>query len=159
MTVKIRSMTKNDKQAIMKILQATPEFNPSEVTVAEEVIDSYLDDPERSGYHIAIAKVNSITSGYICYGPTPLTDGTWDLYWAAVRPDKQGQGIGSALIEYTEGEISKAHGRMVIIETSSKSEYKKTRSFYMHHNYEITGRIPDFYAAGDDKIVLKKVLQ
>ncbi len=159
MTIKIRPMKKNDKPAIMKILRATPEFNPSEVKIAEEVIDGYLNDPKRSGYYIVIAEVNSLTAGYICYGPTPLTDGTWDLYWLAVQPDQQGLGIGSALIEFAEGKINKAQGRMAIIETSSKPEYKKTRSFFVHHNYEKIGCIPDFYTVGDDLIIFKKILK
>jgi len=30
--------------------------------------------------------------GYICYGPTPMTDGTYDLYWIASDPRVRGQG-------------------------------------------------------------------
>ena len=64
----------------MQILRNTPEFNASEVKVAEEVIDSYLSDAKGSGYYVLTAEDGSTVTGYICYGPTPLTDGTWDLY-------------------------------------------------------------------------------
>ena len=142
----------------MKILRNTPEFKPSEVVVAEEVIDSYLHDPRRSGYHTLVAEVDSTVAGYICYGPTPLTEGTWDIYWIAVARDKQGQGIGSALIAFAEEQIKKARGRLVIIETSSKPEYEKTQHFHLSHGYEVVCRIPDFYARGDDKLILQKRL-
>ena len=56
MAIKIRHMVKGDKPALMKILRDTPEFKPSEVVVAEEVIDSYLYDPGRSGYHTLVAE-------------------------------------------------------------------------------------------------------
>lgn len=142
----------------MKILQNTPEFKPSEVVVAEEVIDSYLHDPIGSGYYALVAETGSVIAGYICYGPTPLTDGTWDIYWEAVAREKRGQGIGSALMEAAEGEIKQAQGRLAIIETSSTPEYEKTRRFYLGHDYEVIARIPDFYTSGDDKLILQKRL-
>ena len=129
------------------------------MTVAEELIDSYLHDPIRSGYHILVAEADSATAGYVCYGPTPLTEGTWDIYWVVVAQEKQGQGIGTALMKSAEKEMAKAKGRLVIIETSSAPGYEKARRFYINHGYEIVARIADFYAPGDDKLILRKHLR
>ena len=143
----------------MQILRDTPEFKPSEVMVAEEVIDSYLRDPKGSGYHVLVAEDGSTVTGYICYGPTPLTDGTWDLYWQTVARGKRGQGIGSALMKAAEGEIRKTKGRLTIIETSSTPVYEKTQRFHLGQGYEIIACIPDFYSPGDDKLILQKRLR
>ncbi len=143
----------------MEILRNTPEFKPSEVVVAEEVIDSYLNDPVNSGYSVLIAVDDSAVVGYICYGPTPLTDGTWDLYWQAVIREERGQGIGSALMKAAERDIRKAQGRLAIIETSSTPAYEKTRRFHLGQGYEVIARIPDFYSPGDDKLILQKRLR
>ena len=151
-------MTREDKTGIMQILNRTPEFNPGEVTVAEEVIDSYLKDPEGSGYNVLVAELDSGIVGYLCFGPTPLTEGTWDAYWMAVAPDKQGKGIGSALFATMDKIIKEAGGRMIIIETSSTPAYEKTRRFHASHDYEVIGCIPDFYSPGDDKLILQKRL-
>ena len=151
-------MSHEDKPRVTEILRGTPEFKPFEVAVAEELIDSYLDDAVGSGYHILVAEVDSTVAGYICYGPTPLTEGTWDIYWMAVASEKQGRGIGSALMESAEREIVRDKGRLAIIETSSTPVYEKTRHFYISHGYEIVARIPDFYAPGDDKLILQKRL-
>lgn len=159
MKIDIRPMTHKDKPSITKILRSTPEFKPAEVTVAEEVIDSYLKDSFGSGYHILVAEVNSTVTGYICYGPTPLTEGTWDIYWEAVARERQDRGIGSALMESAEKEIVRAKGRLAIIETSSTPAYEKTRHFHLSHGYEIAACIPDFYAPGDDKLILQKRLR
>ena len=140
----------------MQILRNTPEFNASEVKVAEEVIDSYLSDAKGSGYYVLVAEDGSTATGYICYGPTPLTDGTWDLYWEAVTREKQGQGIGSALVKAAEKEIRKTKGRLALMETSSTQAYEKTRRFHHGQGYEIIARIPDFYSPGDDKLILQK---
>jgi GNAT superfamily N-acetyltransferase len=153
-------MSGEDRPRVIRILRDTPEFKPFEVAVAEELIDSYLDDPAGSGYHILVAKTGSTTvEGYICYGPTPLTDGTWDIYWMAVATEKQGQGIGSALLKSAEKEITKDQGRLSIIETSSTPAYEKTRNFHLSRGYDIAARIPDFYAPGDDKLILVKRLR
>jgi len=152
-------MIHEDKPSITKILRSTPEFKPSEVAVAEEVIDSYLKDSLDSGYHILVAEVDSTVTGYICYGPTPLTEGTWDIYWEAVARERQDRGIGSALMESAEKEIVRAKGRLAIIETSSTPAYEKTRHFHLNHGYEVICRIPDFYAPGDDKLILQKRLR
>ena len=159
MSISIRAMTQEDKPSIRQILRGTPEFKPSEVAVAEEVIDSYLRDPLSSGYHILVAEGDSTVAGYICYGPTPLTAGTWDLYWEAVAQEKRGQGIGSMLMKAAEKEIVRARGRLAIIETSSTPAYEKTRRFHISHGYEIVARIPDFYAPRDDKFILRKRLK
>jgi ribosomal protein S18 acetylase RimI-like enzyme len=142
----------------MKILQNTPEFKPSEVVVAEEVIDSYLCDPHGSGYHVFVAEADSAVAGYICYGPTPLTDGTWDIYWIAVSADKRGRGIGGVLMAYAEDRIREAEGRLIVIETSSQPEYEETRRFHLSHGYEVVACVPDFYAPGDNKLILQKHL-
>ncbi len=159
MAIKISPMLEKDKPALMKILRDTPEFKPSEVLVAEEVIDAYLHAPGDSGYYALVAEDGADIAGYICYGPTPLTEGTWDLYWQAVAREKRGRGIGSALVARAEEQIRKASGRLAIIETSSKLEYEKTRRFHTSHGYELICRIPDFYAPGDDKLILQKRLK
>ena len=159
MAINIRPMTQEDKPSIMQILDNTTEFKPSEVVVAEELIGSYLGDPCRSGYHILVGEFNSVVAGYICFGPTPLTDATWDIYWMAVAPDKQGQGIGSALLKSAEKNIMEADGRLAIIETSSIPAYEKARHFHIRHGYETVARIPDFYAPGDDKLILRRRLR
>ena len=129
------------------------------MVVAEELIDSYLRYSYQSGYHVLVAEVDRLVVGYICYGPAPLTEGTWDIYWVAVARHGQNRGIGSALIAFAEDEIKKAQGRLAIIETSSKPEYEKTRRFHNRQGYEVIGRIPDFYAPGDDKLIMQKRLR
>ena len=159
MGINIRAMNQEDKPSIMQILRSTAEFKRSEVIVAEEVIDSYLSDSYRSGYHILVAELNSTIAGYICFGPTPLTEGTWDIYWVVVAPDKQRQGTGSALPESAEKSIRETGGRLAIIETSSTPAYEKTRHFHIRYGYEVIGCIPDFYAPSDDKLILQKRLR
>ena len=156
MIIKIRRMKSDDKAPVMKLLNSIPEFMTSEVTVAEEVIDTYL--AGAGDYIISVAEISSNLVGYICYGRTPITESTWDVYWMAVLPDKQNQGVGRLLLASAEEEISKARGRLIIIETSSKPEYENTRQFHLHRGYRESCRISDFYAPGDSKnIYIKEI--
>ena len=151
-------MIARDKTAILRMLRKMPEFKPPEVTVAEEVLDSYLNDAVRSGYYVFVADIDSIVVGYICYGPTPLTEATWDIYWLAVAPKQQSKGIGKSLLSFAEENIKKTSGKIVVIETSSKPEYEASRHFYLAQGYELVCQIADFYAPGDDKVIFLKRL-
>jgi ribosomal protein S18 acetylase RimI-like enzyme len=158
MRTKVRPMIARDKPAIIQMLRNMPEFKPPEVVIAEEVLDDYLRDSIRSGYHVFVAEIGSLVVGYICYGPTPLTEGTWDIYWLAVAPNQQSKGIGKSLLSFAEENIKENMGRMSLIETSSRPEYEATARFYRTQGYEMTCRIADFYAPGDDKLILIKRL-
>jgi ribosomal protein S18 acetylase RimI-like enzyme len=151
-------MVAGDKPALMQILRHTPEFKPYEVAVAEEVIDGYLQDPKGTGYFALVADVDSDVAGYICYGQTPCTIGTWDIFWIAVDGNKRGHGVGGALTKAAEADIKKANGRLIMIETSSQELYENTRRFYIGQKYEQVACIPDFYSPGDDLIMMQKRL-
>ena len=94
--------------------------------------------------------------GYACYGPTPDTDRTFDLYWIAVDPDAQGGGSGTRLLTEVERRLQGQNARMLIVETSSRSEYAPTRHFYEKRGYAEAARVRDFYAPLDDRIIFTK---
>jgi ribosomal protein S18 acetylase RimI-like enzyme len=156
MSTAIRPLVKKDREVIRKILENTPEFTAEEVTVAVELIDIYLKDGTASGYYCAASIYNDVPSGYVCYGPTPMTQGTWDVYWIAVDSKIQRQGIGRALMQYAEDEMMKSGARLILIETSGKPSYDRTRKFYQSIDYTAVSVIPDFYAVGDDRVIFQK---
>jgi hypothetical protein len=43
---------------------------------------------------------------------------------------------------------------MLLVETSSRPDYSKTREFYARCGYTEAARIRDFYAPADDRIML-----
>jgi ribosomal protein S18 acetylase RimI-like enzyme len=96
--------------------------------------------------------------GWICYGPTPCTTGTFDIYWIGVSAKSQGKGYGRALLDHAEGDIRRKQGRLVVIETSGRPLYDATRGFYLKTGYCETARIPDFYAPGDARVIYSKAL-
>ncbi len=151
-------MARGDKPAVMNILRATPQFLPAEIVIAEEVLDCYFNDPS-AGYFTLVAESENKVAGYVTYGETPLTEGTWDIYWVAVAPDQKRKGIGAALLAAAEKEIILKKGRMVMAETSSKPEYENTHRFYRAQGYKLAAQIADYYAPGDDIMFFQKLLK
>ena len=152
-------MMREDRRTVLDIVQTTELFTPDEITVAAELIDVYLDQPQQRDYRLVVAENEARrVVGYLSYGPTPLTEGTYDLYWMAVASGEQGRGHGRELVNWLEEEVRAAGGRMILIETSSQPKYEKTRRFYTGLNYQEVSRIPDFYRRGDDRITYVKYL-
>jgi ribosomal protein S18 acetylase RimI-like enzyme len=157
--ISISPIEPHHRSSIQDLLRATGVFRESEVQVALEVIDSYFILPEGDYTALGAFTRGSELLGYVCYGPTPCTMGTWDLYWIAVSPEAQGSGVGSQLLKEVERRLALKDARLVIIETSSQPQYSKTRAFYAGRGYEVVARVPDFYAEGDDRLILAKRIQ
>jgi len=154
----VRPMVRSDKEAVMDILRQTAMFTPEEVRVAAEVMDAALDGPDQEDYSLAVWEEGGRVAGYVAYGPTPLTQGTYDLYWIAVSPDRQSSGLGRRLMAWVEDRLREAGGRLLLIETSSQPRYEPTRRFYLGLGYREAARIADFYSPGDDRVTYAKHL-
>jgi len=97
--------------------------------------------------------------GYICYGPTPMAQGTFDLYWIAVDPDFQGQRVGSTLLNFLEKVLKAEGGRLILADTSTIPHYEKTQKFYLKNGFQEVARIPDYYHPGNDRITFCRRLR
>ena len=156
----IRPLTPQDREPLAVLLDRIETFSPDEVRCALELIGLAC-EPNNPDYRVLVATAEDDPGkvlGYICYGPTPMTEGTFDLYWIASDPDVRGQGVGSALVAAMEGDLRGRKGRLVRVETSATEDYGPTRGFYQSMRYQEEARFKDFYRPGDDLIILKKEL-
>jgi len=154
---RIHACSPEDRDVIAEILRRTGNFNQAEIDCALELVDIYLRDKNQRDYRILVAEdAQGTVHAYACWGPTPLTKATYDLYWIATHPAVQGQGFGRALINHIETRLQESQGRLLLIETSSKESYGNTVGFYRRLGFVEASRIRDFYDVGDDKIVFEK---
>jgi len=156
----IRLATEQDRESILEISRDVGVFTPEEVAVVDELLDIYLHEHDNHEYIFIVASDESgCILGYDCYGPTAMTDSTYDMYWLAVSKASQGRGVGKALMEHVERTLRAQGARLIVLETSGTPEYEPTRRFHEHCGY--TGRlaVPDFYRQGDDLIVYSKPLR
>jgi ribosomal protein S18 acetylase RimI-like enzyme len=155
----VRPLRLDDRAAVTSLLGALRDartFTAEEVRTALELIDEWLRHGERSEYLTFVLEDGGKVRGYVCYGPTPMTDSTYDLYWIAVDPTAHGQGYGRRLLTFAESDILRRRGRLVLIETSSQDANQSTIRFYERAGYDLVARIRNFYRAGDDKLVFAK---
>ena len=170
----------SQRTRVAEILRSTENFRDEEVAVALELFDASVvgEDYEFVGAFLrresGIGNRESMAPeevpipdsrfpipllvGFACYGPTMGTDRTYDLYWIAVDRAAQGTGCGSVLLAEVERRLEALHARMLVIETSSRSDYTATRSFYLRRGYVEAARVREFYAPKDDRIILTKRL-
>ena len=153
---RIRPTTSADRGPIREFLIDTGFFRPDEIDVAMEVLDDAIAAGSKGDYQSYAAEVAGEVAGWVCFGPTPCTIGTYDIYWIAVNRRHQGKGLGTVLIKYAEEQIAKQGGRLAVIETSGREIYHPTRQFYIRRGYSESARLRDFYAPGDDKVVYTK---
>jgi len=147
-----------DRQQIREIVESTGFFHPWEVDIALELADERLSKGSASGYEFLFADDQGRTDGYACFGEIPCTRGSYDIYWIAVRRECQGKGLGRRLMQLVEQQIRGLAGRRIYLETSGRSDYLPTRSFYERCQYQLAAELPDFYAPGDAKIIYVKCL-
>lgn len=157
--IHIRPMEPADRPAVAEIVAAVGNFHAGEIDVALELIDVFLRDKNQKDYYVVVATdPESRVLGYACWGPVPMTRGTYDLYWIATHPKAQGRGFGRSLMTFVEGRVRQEKGRLLVLETSSKESYGNTVRFYRRLGYEEASRIRDFYDVGDDMLVFVKRL-
>jgi ribosomal protein S18 acetylase RimI-like enzyme len=130
------------------------------VSCAIELLDAALARADGSSYEalMAIDEGGAGPIGYVCFGQTPMTDTTYDLYWLVVGAASRGQGVGSALLAETERSLRARGARVVRVETSSLEGQGGASRFYQRSGYRRVGEIPDFYRPGDDLLIFAKTL-
>jgi ribosomal protein S18 acetylase RimI-like enzyme len=173
--VNLRELTALDVARVVELTRTTGVFRDEEIVIAEEVVTEAVkadgtdrsdvvegnDRPDRSDldrpYYALGAEVDGRVVGWICWGATPCTVATWDLYWMAVDPEMHGQGVGTALLEEMENRLSDK-ARLIVIDTSGRPDYAPTRAFYRARGYQTAAVVRDFYALGDDQVIFSKRL-
>jgi ribosomal protein S18 acetylase RimI-like enzyme len=168
--VNLRELTAADVARVVGLTRSTGVFREEEIAIAEEVVSEAVkgilaDGPsgadETDGrerpYYALCAEVDGRVVGWICWGATPCTVATWDLYWMAVDPEIHGQGVGTALLEEMENRLCDK-ARLIVIDTSGRPDYAPTRAFYRARGYQTAAVVRDFYALGDDQVIFSKRL-
>lgn len=152
--VRLGALQRTHRGRLREILDATAVFRPDEVEIALELFD----DAIAGDYEFLGGFDDDDLVAYACYGATPGTDRTFDLYWIAVHPSAQRHGGGSRLLAEVEQRLGERGARLLVVETSSRPEYEATRRFYLARGYREVARMRDYYAMGDDRVIYTKPL-
>jgi ribosomal protein S18 acetylase RimI-like enzyme len=153
----LRPVGRAHRARLESLVRGTGLFREAEIRTAVELLDEALDGDD--DYRFLGAFDGDELVGYACFGPTPDTLGTFDLYWIAVERSRQGTGVGTQLVSAIEQQLSADGGRLIVVETSSRAEYEPTRAFYEARGYSRTATIAGYYAPSDDLVIYVKDLE
>lgn len=149
----IRPVKPEDLPALKTVIDANQLF-PSDML--DEMISEYFSNENSNDLWLTHDDGKPIAIAYCA--PERMTEGTWNLYLIAVHSDCQGKGIGTSMLHYIEQRLADRGERILLVETSGLTSFEQTREFYRKCGYEKEARIREFYQAGEDKIVFRKLL-
>lgn len=152
----IRNTNASDTEALMSIVESSGQFDPESLDHVRSTLIEYLEG-HSSGIWLTADDGEPIGVAYCA--PEPVTNGTWNLLMLWTRKDRMGQGHGRALVEKIEFELVRRGMRLLIVETSGLPEFESALAFYARIGFTPEARIRNFFAAGDDKIVLTKPIE
>ena len=160
MTISVGPLSLQHRSQLEGIVRGSGVFSDTEIAVALELFDETFAGGGRrpADYEFLGAFDSDRLVGYASFGATPSTDRTYDLYWIVVHPDAQRSGVGATLMAEVERQLEQRRARLLVVETSSRDDYAATRQFYRKRGYDEAARLHDFYAPGDDRVVLSKRL-
>ncbi len=147
----IRPIHPVDTPSLVALSESSGLFHADELGAIQEMLDEYHATKVNAGHQILAYDEGGTLLGIAYFCPREFTDRVWELLMIAVDAARQRQGIGSQLLLAVEKAVKTANGRQMLIETSDKSSFERTRSFYRKHGYAEVARIPDYFTEGDGK--------
>lgn len=153
----IRPITPDDSETVIILAVASGLFSADDTEVLDKMLADYFNGGIDDG-HLCVIDEDDEPFGVAYYEPALATDRTWYLTMIAVHSKLQGQGRGAALMRHVENALQTRGQRVLLVETSGLPAFDRTRAFYVKCGYEEEARIRDYYTAGDDMVVFRKVL-
>ena len=151
----------SDSAAVRALVAETGFFSAEELDVAVELVDETLTRGKASGYEFVFADKPGSQDriiGYACFGPIPATRSSYDLYWIAVAPGSQRDGLGARLIRESERAAKSQGATQMFVDTAGREQYAPTRAFYERMGYRKVAVLDDFFSPGDAKVIYAKSL-
>jgi GNAT superfamily N-acetyltransferase len=158
----IREMTERDLEAVLDVIEA---HDDDDAEAAEEYFEIFFDEfyeedePEIGDRHF----VSATDEGEILGVGGAMEDEEegdriWWLGWFYVAPKAQRQGVGQALLDRSLEWARDQKGRKIYVDVSALPAYENARSFYAKNGFAEEGRLRDYYAPGEDCILMGKAL-
>ncbi len=147
-----------DSPEIVQLIADAGVFSDMDIDCVRELLEEYHQAPDHGGYTFLVYRSpdDRRILGMICYGATPLTKGTYDLYWLSVAPQARRSGIARQLFAAMEEDLRALKARMLVIETAGTDGYYAARQFYLSQGAQRQCTIPDFYMPGEDMVMYVK---
>lgn len=139
----------------MEILRASGQFDDEALGFVEQTLVQHLTSP---GPEIWLTAEEGAPVGVAYCAPEPVSPGVWNLLMLWLRTDRLGGGFGTALVQQVEALLQRQGARLLLVETSSLPAFESARAFYARRGFVHEATLRDYYAEGDDKLILTRKL-
>jgi hypothetical protein len=119
-----------DVERVRALVARTGFFNDPEVELAADLVTERFCKGICSGYDFVLAERGAALAAFACFGPIYGTEGSFELYWIAVSPEEQRQGLRAQAYMRAEAAMIEARARAIYADTSSLERSAPTRDFY-----------------------------
>jgi ribosomal protein S18 acetylase RimI-like enzyme len=151
----MRPAEADDIAAIADIAEGSGMFGPEEVAFLHDLAASDLaaGDGDRLWFLALGPEGRPVGAGYLV--PEAFQPDVRNLLFLAVLPGFRGTGAGRALVRHA-ADLSRAGGaRLLLIETNSGVNFAPARALYGSEGFTVDGRVRDYYAPGEDKVIFR----
>ena len=143
------------------ILVLVGDHEPEDVPFAARYLKRYFArDPLLARDRLFVTEIDGKVigvSGY--YLDHFVSDYAYWLSWFIVAPEYRGEENGSPagrMLGAVVGELRRIRAAKVFVATASSNG--RAVRFYLKHNFEMEGRLADYYACGEDQLILGRYL-
>ena len=147
----MRPIVPADTPALVALSGSSGLFKTEELGAIQEMLDDYHATKVGIGHQILTYDQGGTLLGVVYFCSKEFTDRVWELLMIVVDAARHRQGIGSRMLLAVEDAVRRKNGRLLLIETSDKSSFERTRHFYRKHGYTEVAHIPDYFSDGDGK--------
>lgn len=155
----IEPVITEDRARLLNIAISTGLFTDGEAeALLGGVLSAFTSGTLPSG-HQAVSirnRAGEPALGWSYFAPDQYAEDVWNVWWIGIDPQKHGTGAAQTLLRYIEDKVALVDGRVLVIETSSGDALARARRFYLAQGYAECGRIPDFYAPGESKVIFAR---
>lgn len=112
----------------------------------DEIFANPLPDSQCLGY------VDNELRGFVYFKKDMFASDVLVIFALAVNPKYQNKGIGTSLL-YRVNSIAREHLHCRMITIDSSQNFKIAHGLYKKLGFDVSGRIPDYFSTGEDKLI------
>ncbi|MEM9765492.1 MAG: GNAT family N-acetyltransferase [Pseudomonadota bacterium] len=144
----IRDFQSGDTAALRAIARETELFSAAELEAFGAMIDAHIPGAEPDFWC-----VDAEGAGAAWTALEPMSGDVWNLRFLGVRRKGRGRGLGRALVAAAASGVRQRGGRLLLVETGSGPAFERARALYAAAGFAEQGRIADYYAPGEAKVI------
>ncbi|MBI9109597.1 GNAT family N-acetyltransferase [Maridesulfovibrio ferrireducens] len=152
-----------EAEEVLQLAGKCQNFSPNDLMLAEEIAwEAAFGTEESSRTFIKAHVINDdeqILVGFVCFGTIPDEEDCYELYLVAVDDAYQGIGIGSALLDEVDRQVSMDNGSMIFCEIPEHRSLAPVHYFFEALGYDRQSQYYRFFVPSQGNLVYAREVE